>query len=255
MMQFIVQIVVKQTLTLTGEKMDTSKDIVKHLFYSTWTMILIQSIITLSSTMLALQYQNLPLILSVAFDCIIILFAIGILRSGRENRDFKFWLPTSILFMISALSDIVFVILIYILGAEEIWDSSLVIFVRLSFHIVFYVLVVVAFTLNKYFFDDLLDKNDIDRKSDFLLPIGFLVLFIPSVLSWYKVYIFPQPLPSWLEITALVLFLFAQFIIILGFFQLTSTLNLLRRKEIQRKEESLELEEEEGKTLFEMKDK
>ncbi len=255
MMQFSVRIVVKQTLTLTGEKMDTSKDIVKHLFYSTWTMVLIQSIITVSSTMLAERYKNLPLILSIVFDCVIILFAIGIIRAGRENRELKFWLPTSIIFLVSAISDIGVVILYYILGREQIWDSSPVIFVRLALRIVFFVSLVVAFMLNKYFFDDLLDKNDTSRKSDLLLPIGFLVLFIPSVLSWYKVYIFPQPLPRWLEITAFVLFLLAQFIVILGFFQLTSTLNLLRRKDIQRQEESFALEEEEGKNLVEMKDK
>ena len=153
MMQFIVQIVGKQTLTLPGEKMDTSEDIVKHLFYAAWTMVLIQSIITISSTMLADSYPNLPLILSVAFDCVIILFAIGIIRAGIENRELKFWLPTSIILLVSAISDIGEVILFYILGTEETWNSSPVIFVRLALIIVFYVTLVAAFTLNRFFFD------------------------------------------------------------------------------------------------------
>ncbi len=257
MMQYFVQIVVKQTLTSLGEKMDTSKDIAKHLFYATWTMVLIQTIITISNTTpLAVSYPNLPLILSVAFDCVILLFVIGIIRAGRENRELKFWLLISIMFLVSAISDICITILYYILGTEEIWNSSPVIFVRLALIIVFYVTLVASFTLNKFFFDDLLDKNDINRKSEFLLPIGFLVLFFPSVLSWYSEYIYPQQLqlPSWLAFTILALILFAQFMIILGLFQLASTLNLLRRKDIQRQDKSLELEEEE-KTLVEKKDK
>ena len=235
--------------------MYTSNDIVKHLFYSAWTMVLLQSIITVSSTLLGPLYPNLPLILSVAFDCVIILFAIGILRSGRENQELKLWLPTSLVFLVSAAFDISVVILYYILGREQIWDLSPIIFVRLALLIAFYVTLVIAFTLNKFFFDDLLDKNNINRKSDFLIPIGFLVLFVLSVLSWYSVYIFPQLLPNWLQNTAFALFLFAQFAIILGLFQLTSTLNLLRRKNIQRQEKSIELKEEEEKILVETQDK
>ncbi|MHA1346717.1 MAG: hypothetical protein ACTSO3_10005, partial [Candidatus Heimdallarchaeaceae archaeon] len=161
--------------------MDTSSDIVKHLFYATLTMVLIQSIITVSSTLLGPLYPNLPLILSIAFDCIIILFAIGIVRAGRENQELKFWLPSSLVFLLSALSDIIVVILYYILGREQSWDLSPIIFVRLALLIVFYVTLVAAFTLNKFFFDDLLEKNKMSRKSEFLLPIGFLVLFVPSV--------------------------------------------------------------------------
>ncbi|MCK4897020.1 MAG: hypothetical protein KAS47_09430, partial [Candidatus Heimdallarchaeota archaeon] len=218
--------------------MDTSNDIVKHLFYSAWTMVLLQTIITVSSTLLGPSYPNLPLILSVAFDCVIVLFAIGILRAGRENQELKLWLPSSLAFLVSATADIIVVILYYSLGREQIWDLSPVIFVRLALLIVFNVSLVAAFTLNKFFFDDLLDKNDINRKSDFLVPIGFLVLFIPSVLSWYSVYVSPQLLPNWLQTAAFVIFLFAQFAIILGLFQLTSTLNLLRRKNVQRQEKS-----------------
>jgi len=243
MMQFFVQIVVKQTLTLKGERMDTSNDIVKHLFYSAWTMVLLQSIITISNTLLGSLYSNLPLILSIAFDCVIVLFAIGILRAGRENKEFKLWLPASLVFLVSAASDITVVILYYILGREQIWDLSPIIFVRLALLIVFYVSLVVAFTLNKFFFDDLLDKYNINRKSDFIVPIGFLALSIPGVLSWYSVYVSPQILPIWLQNTALAIFLIAQFGIILGLFQLTSTLNLLRRKNIQQQEKSVELEE------------
>ena len=251
-MQFFVQIVVKQTLTLKGERMDTSNDIVKHLFYSAWTMVLLQSIIIVSNTLLGPLYPNLPLILSIAFDCVIVLFAIGILRTGRENKELKLWLPASIVFLVSATFDIIVVILYYILGREQIWDLSPIIFVRLALLIVFYLSLVAAFTLNKFFFDDLLDKNNINRKSDFLIPIGFFVLSIPSVLSWYSVYVSPQILPNWLQNTAFAIFLFAQFGIILGLFQLTSTLNLLRRKNIQQQENSVELEEG---TVVETKDK
>ena len=235
--------------------MDTSNDIVKHLFYSAWTMVLLQTIITVSSTLLGPSYPNLPLILSVAFDCVIVLFAIGILRAGRENQELKLWLPSSLAFLVSATADIIVVILYYSLGREQIWDLSPVIFVRLALLIVFNVSLVAAFTLNKFFFDDLLDKNDINRKSDFLVPIGFLVLFIPSVLSWYSVYVSPQLLPNWLQTAAFVIFLFAQFAIILGLFQLTSTLNLLRRKNVQRQEKSILVEGKEEKTLDEIKDK
>ncbi len=254
-MQFIVQIVVKRTLTLKGERMDTSGDIVKHLFYSAWTMVLLQSIITISNTLLGPQYPNLPLILSVAFDCVIILFAIGILRAGRENKEFKLWLPTSLVFLVSATFDIIVVILYYILGREQIWDLSPIIFVRLVLLIVFYVSLVAAFTLNKFFFDDLLDKNNINTKSDFLVPIGFLVLSIPSVLSWYSVYVYPQTLPVWLQNTAFALFLLAQFGIILGLFQLTNTLNLLRRKNIRQQDKSIVLEAKEEENLAKTKDK
>lgn len=235
--------------------MDTSNDIVKHLFYSAWIMVLLQSIITVSSTLLGPLYPNLPLILSVAFDCVIILFAIGVLRSGRENQELKLWLPTSLVFLVSAAFDISVVILYYSLGREQIWDLSPIIFVRLALLIAFYVTLVIAFTLNKFFFDDLLDKNNINRKSDFLIPIGFLVLFVLSVLSWYSVYIFPQLLPNWLQNAAFALFLFAQFAIILGLFQLTSTLNLLRRKNIQRQETAVVVEGKEEETIVETKDK
>ncbi len=251
MMQFFVQIAVKQTLTLLGEKMDTSKDIVKHLFYATWAMVLIQSIITISSILLGSVYLNLSLILSVTFDCVIILFSIGIIRAGRENRGFKRWFSSSLVFLISAGSDIVVVILFYIIGREEIWGTSPVIFVRLALRIIFYVTLVAAFTLNKFFFDDLLDKNDINRKSDFLAPIGFLILFIPSVLSWYSEYVYPQSLPDWLLFMVLALILLAQFVILLGLFRLTSNLNLLRLKGVQRQEEIFEAEKEEGKTMVE----
>ncbi len=254
MMQFTVQIVVNRTLTSKGDRMYTSNDIVKHLFYSTWIMVLLQSIITISNSLLAPYYQNLPLILAIAFDCVIVLFALGILRAGREKKELKLWLPTSILLLVSAASDIIVIILYYILGREQIWDLSPVIFVRLSLLIVFYVTLVVAFTLNKFFFDDLLDKSNINRKIDFLLPIGFLILFIPGVLSWYSVYLFPQLLPVWLQNTAFALFLFAQFAIVLSLFQLTSTLNLLRRKNIQRQEKSDKLEEKEEGTKVETKD-
>jgi len=237
------------------KELDTSSDIVKHLFYATLTMVLIQSIITVSSTLLGPLYPNLPLILSIAFDCIIILFAIGIVRAGRENQELKFWLPSSLVFLLSALSDIIVVILYYILGREQSWDLSPIIFVRLALLIVFYVTLVAAFTLNKFFFDDLLEKNKMSRKSEFLLPIGFLVLFVPSVLSWYSIYISPQLFPNWVQTTAFVLFLFAQFAIILGLFQLTSTLNLLKRKNSLMLDKSVELEENDGKTLAETETK
>jgi len=253
MMQFIVQIVVNRTLTLKGDRMDTSNDIVKHLFYSTWIMVLLQSIITVSNSLLAPYYQNLPLILAIAFDCVIVLFAIGILRAGREKKDLKLWLPTSILLLVSAASDVIVIILYYILGREQIWDLSPIIFVRLALLIVFYITLVVAFTLNKYFFDDLLNKNEINRKIDFLLPIGFFVLFVPAVLSWYSVYLLPQQFPVWLQNTAFALFLLAQFAIVLSLFQLTSTLNLLRRKNIHRQEKSVNLEEKE-KTVVDTED-
>ncbi|MHA1201012.1 MAG: hypothetical protein ACTSQ4_00650 [Candidatus Heimdallarchaeaceae archaeon] len=233
--------------------MDTSNDIVKHLFYSTWIMVLLQSIITVSNSLLAPYYQNLPLILAIAFDCVIVLFAIGILRAGREKKDLKLWLPTSILLLVSAASDVIVIILYYILGREQIWDLSPIIFVRLALLIVFYITLVVAFTLNKYFFDDLLNKNEINRKIDFLLPIGFFVLFVPAVLSWYSVYLLPQQFPVWLQNTAFALFLLAQFAIVLSLFQLTSTLNLLRRKNIHRQEKSVNLEEKE-KTVVDTED-
>ncbi|MBY8999765.1 MAG: hypothetical protein KGD64_02520 [Candidatus Heimdallarchaeota archaeon] len=209
--------------------METSKDIIQHLFYSTWLLVLIQIINMVSVALLAQSYPNLLTILGIAFDCIIILFAIGILRVGNENRNVKMWLLAGIFLILSAVADLTVVILFYTIGGEQAWKLSPVIFVRFALLIIYHLVLVSAFSLNKFFFDSLLVENNVQKKADFLIPIGFLILSIPAVIGWYSVYIYPQIISQGALITALSLFLLAQFVLILGLFQLSSNIHLIRR--------------------------
>ena len=211
--------------------MTTSKNIIQHLFYSGGLLVLIQAVTVVGGTLLGGTYPNLWIILAIAFDCALILFAIGIVRVGIENRKAKFWLPISILLVFSALSDLAVVIMFFIIGGEAAWGISPMIFVRLALLLAYFLTLACGFSLNKFLFDNLLTENDVNRKADILLPVGLVVLIFPAIIDWYAVFIFPQEVVGGLLTAAIVLYLLAEFVVILGYFQLVSNLNLIRMRD------------------------
>ena len=226
--------------------MGTSEDIGKHLFYSIWVLMIVQILSTVGSGLLAGIYPDILIGIQVAFDCALALFAIGILRSGNENKTIKYWLPTGILLLIAPAVDIILIILSYIYRGEQ-WSLTPFIYIRLGFLIVYYLIILIAFFLSKFFIDSLLEHNQVNKKSDLLVFIGYIVILMPALTTWFHDYFYPRVLETWLINLAFGLYLLSAFLVLLGFFQMASNFNMLKSKEALekfRKETSLMLEDE-----------
>lgn len=207
--------------------MELPADIKKHLFYSSWALMILQmllvatSTIPIDSTLLIVISQ----VVTIAYNCAIILFAIGLLRMN-SHIDFKFWKYTSFLLIVASLIDLVHTILFFIF--EEQWTTYSFLIVRIVFIITTLVLIATAFVGVKKIIDTLYSLKITGRGGKFYLSFGNLLLLFPYIVGWYADYISPRYTESWLQQSSFFIFLLSTFFIILGYLDLGFTLKSLR---------------------------
>jgi len=214
-------------------------DITKHLVYSAWILTIIQMLKVAGSYIFINYLLESVLIIDAAFDFALILFSIGLIRLGRSlSEDIKWKLPSSFL-IIASFIDIIAIILAYV-NIKAGWSTSPFIYVRLAFVVVYFLVLATGFTLLKFTIDSLFKNDYLPRKGQWYIPIGILILLAPAIINWYSVLINPLVLYAWIENVSLILFLFAAFLIILGFFGLSSTMNMFQSGKYAMEDYSLD---------------
>ncbi len=193
-------------------------DIKKHLFYSSWALMILQMILVATSTI----QIDISQVTIIAYNCALILFAIGLLRMN-SHIDFKFWKYTAFLLIVAPLLSLVHTILFFIF--EEQWETFLT--VRIVFIITTLVLIATAFIGVKKIIDTLYSLKITGRSGKYYLSFGNLLLLFPYIAAWYEEYIYPMKIESWLETSSLIIFLVSTFFIILGYLDLGFTLKSL----------------------------
>jgi len=201
------------------------KDITKHLFYSAWILTIVQMIRVAAVTIIAVDFQGMTLIADVAFDCALILFGIGLIRLGKKLENYSKWIIAPVLLFISAGLDILNIIFTYT-NLKASWTTEPLVFLNLSILICHSLVLVTAFLFLKFNIDNLERNEIIERKGQYFLALGFLVNLVPSIFGWYGGYKGITVL--WQENFAFYVYLFATFLIILGFLGLASTMKILQ---------------------------
>ncbi len=204
---------------------------------------ILQMIRVAVTTIVNIDFQGIILIADAAFDCALILFGIGMIRLGKSQDTISNWLVAPILLFISAGLDILNIIFTSTKFGDR-WSSEPLVFVNLTILIGTFLVLVVGFIFLKFIIDSLEKKEYIERKGQYYLPLGFLIYLIPSILGWYGGYIGEGNELIWQENLALFVYLFATFLIILGFLGLTSTMKLLQFWSHDQEEDKSKEEEE-----------
>ena len=207
--------------------MTNLNDITKHLFYSAWVLTIVQIIRVTAVTLIATDFPQMTLIADIAFDCSLTLFGIGLLRLRRTLNLVKNWMITPILFFISAVLDILNIILTSTSVGDK-WSSEPLVFLNLAVLLSTFLALIVGFVFLKFNIDYLKEREFIERKGQYYLPLGFSIHLIPSIIGWYGGYIGVTNVQIWQENLSLFVYLFATFLIILGFLGLSSTMKLLQ---------------------------
>jgi len=202
-------------------------DITKHLFYSAWILTIIQMIRVAAVTIIAVDFPEMVLIADVAFDCALILFGIGLIRLGKELDNYTKWSIAPVFLFIAAGLDIINIIFSWSSFKGE-WSSYPLAYLNLTLLIIYVLTLVIGFLFLKFDIDKLAKNDYIERKGQYFLALGFLVNIISQIIGWYGGYIGVSSSQIWLENLALYDYLFASFLIILGFFGLASTMKLLQ---------------------------
>lgn len=196
-------------------------DVKKHLFYSSWALMILQMILVATST----TFIDISQVVTIAYNCALILFAIGLLRMN-SHIDFKFWKYTAFLLIVAPLIDLVHTILYFIF--EEQWQTYTFLTIRIVFIIITLVLIATAFIGVKKIIDTLFSLKITGRSGKFYLSFGNLLLLFPYIVGWYADYIYPMNIESWLQTSSFIIFLLSTFFIILGYLDLGFTLKSLR---------------------------
>jgi hypothetical protein len=167
------------------------------------------------------------LIVDAAFDFALILFAIGLIRLGRSlKEDIKWKLPSGVLIS-SSIIDIIAIILAYV-NVKAGWSLYPFIYVRLILITVYFSVLALGFLLLRTSINSLYNNGYLPRKGQWYIPLGIVILLAPAIINWYSLLIYPVVLYAWIQNVSLILFLFAAFLLILGFFGLSSTMNMFK---------------------------
>ena len=210
-------------------------DIAKHLVYSAWILTIIQMLRVAGGFLLSGYFIDIVAIFDAAFDCALILFSIGLIRLGKSIEGIKYWILSACLLCSAAIIDIIAIIISYSNLANN-WDIPPLLYVRLVILIFYYVILVSGFLVLKFTIDSLYKNNYIPRKGQWYIPVGIAVYFIPTIINWYSLVVYPNELYNWIQNVSLSLFFFAAFLIILGFFGLSVTMNMFRSGEYLNEE-------------------
>lgn len=204
--------------------MEIPKDISNHLFYTGWVLLVLQMGKILGSTFI---YGLFSIIIDIAFDCALLLFGIGLIRIGLENSQITHWKISSIFIFSAAFFDIIMKILSFIF-IDENWRLKSIIIIRLILTLLHLVALVFGFAYMKLFTDSLENLNIINRRGRFLISVGYIIQFYPYLAAWSVDWIYPKALHASIENTALVVFLIAAFVLIIGYLELVFTMKILR---------------------------
>ncbi len=207
--------------------MNDLKDITRHLFYSAWILTIVQMIRVAAVTVIAVDFPEMILIADVAFDCALILFGIGLIRLGKELENYKRWIIAPILMFTSAGLDILNIIFTWS-SFRASWTTDPLVFLNLSILVCHSIILVAGFLFLKLNIDNLAKNQYIQRKGQYFLTLGFLVNMAPSIFGWYGQYVGETAYQLWQKNLAFYLYLFATFLILLGFLGLASTMKLLQ---------------------------
>ncbi len=219
--------------------MSERSDITKHLVYSAWILTILQMLKVAGSYIFGKYAIELVLVVDAAFDFALILFSIGLIRLGLSLSENIKWKLPSIFLISSSLIDIVALILAYI-NLKASWNMKPFIYVRLSFIVTYFIVLAVGFIFLRNTINSLFNNSYLPRKGQWYIPAGIIVLLAPAIINWYSVLIYPLVLYAWIENVSLILFLFAAFLIILGFFGLSSTLNMFNSEKYTIEDYSLD---------------
>ena len=178
--------------------MTNLNDITKHLFYSAWVLTIVQIIRVTAVTLIATDFPQMTLIADIAFDCSLTLFGIGLLRLRRTLNLVKNWMITPILFFISAVLDILNIILTSTSVGDK-WSSEPLVFLNLAVLLSTFLALIVGFVFLKFNIDYLKEREFIERKGQYYLPLGFSIHLIPSIIGWYGGYIGVTNVQIWQE--------------------------------------------------------
>ncbi len=206
--------------------MKVSEDVAKHLFYTTWVLMVLQMLKVLNTTFLGIYVPLLVNIVDVAFDCALILLAIGIMRLGKEIENIKKWIVSSIALIIAGGVDIITLILSYSFPNES-WILAPFLYIRLALLIFYLVALPIAFAYIKFHIDDLEEMNIIPRKGRFFIPAGYLLQIYPYLIPWIGDYMNPKILPPIVSNLGLFFILISAFLIIVGFLELTVVVKMI----------------------------
>ncbi len=211
--------------------MRIDEDISKHLFYSAWILLVLQMGKVIGSTLLGALYPSLINIVDAAYDCALILFSIGLLRLGLEVEGLRFWKTSSIVLISAAFVDITTLILSYVFSGDE-WFFSPLIFVRLPLILSYLILLALGYTFIKFLIDDLFKQNIVNQKGKFYLSVGFILLLVPYIVSWYSDYLQLETVQHWIYNLGLFFFLLASFMAIIGYMQLGSAMKMMSAEKL-----------------------
>ena len=178
-------------------------------------------------TIIALDFPEMILIADVAFDCALILFGIGLLRLGSNIDAYKNWKIAPIMLFSSAMLDLINVI-ITATSFRESWTTEPLVYINLTILICQALVLIIGFLFVKLNIDSLAKNELIERKGQYLLSLGFIVNLAPSIFGWYGEFVGETAYQLWQRNLAFYLYLFATFLILLGFLGLASTMKLLQ---------------------------
>jgi len=202
-------------------------DIAKHLVYSAWLLTIIQMLRVASNLLFAEYNLIIVAIIDAAFDFSLILFSIGLIRLGKSLKKIEKWKLASIFLIASSVIEIIGIILSYV-NIKVGWNTKPFIYVNLVILVTYYLVIIVGFIYLKFTLDSLHKNDYIPRKGQWYIPFGMVVLLASSIINWCNILVYPSTLDLWILNISLTLFLFAAFIIILGFFGLASITNMVQ---------------------------
>lgn len=155
-------------------------DIGKHIFYTSWAVILINGLLMGLSIILS-DYLYL---FAISYDVILAILAWGIFRL-RELQAKKSSIYTIVgLIGYASIIDLLQAILSKTVS-DLAWNAPLLSGLRLFLIISHLCALSAAFILLKLTYDDLYDKQVSKKRMNWFIAIGYFLLLFPYIVSWY----------------------------------------------------------------------
>ncbi|MHA1303009.1 MAG: hypothetical protein ACTSQE_13735 [Candidatus Heimdallarchaeaceae archaeon] len=207
-----------------------SEDVINHVYYSSWIAMALFMFSLFAFPTTTSTNMIIGVIIGMAFDFVIILLGIGIIRLGRETIETKNANIVGYFLIGGSVIDIIKISL-YIFLNEQWMEISILLF-RLCITLSYYILIVIAFILLKKLMDKLYDRELILIKKHPYLAIGYILMTFGYIIAWVNDYLNEQliKLGSWVAQISFFFMLGATFFIILGFFNFSFVIRSLKEK-------------------------
>ncbi|MHA1685530.1 MAG: hypothetical protein ACTSYD_03880 [Candidatus Heimdallarchaeaceae archaeon] len=206
--------------------MENKIDIGKHIFYTSWAIILVLGILTVSSV----TFYDYLYLFTISYDITLLILSWGIYRLRELGAKKNKILVIILLIVYAVVVDLIQTIVAKTVS-ELTWSSPLMGGLRLFWLISHLLALTAAFALIKIIYDDLFEKQVTKKRMTWFTAVGYFLLLYPYIVAWYT-----DINPGWMENAfftnlAIFMYMFSVIFIILGLIDLGMALLVKGTKE------------------------